>query len=243
MKRIRRPMPSVLLILVISITARAQEPPGNLLPGTAITSSQPSVIDGLTEVVAGENVLYVDTTGRYLVIGSIYDLAEDRDLSAERRAELKRARQGESVSLDQLPIDAGLTTGSGPKSLTVIMDPACGWCRRLWAESLRDLEGVTVHHLLPQASVQVIGILCASNPPEALARALEVAAITRKTPVPSAACRRQATQQIGRVAGFIEHADLHGTPVLIREDGAVHRGYLSRHALRAWLDGGDDHAR
>lgn len=246
MKRIRRAQPIALMMLVITVTARAEETPTDLLPGTAITSSRPSVIDGLTEIVAGENVLYVDTTGRYLVIGSIYDLAEDRDLSAERRAELERTRQDEGIAtripLDQLPIDAGLATGNGPKSLTVIMDPACGWCRRLWAESLRDLAGVTVRHLLPQPSEQAIGILCASNPPEALARALEVAAVTQKTPVPSADCRRQAAEQIGRVTRFIDDAGLHGTPVLIREDGAVHRGYLSRRALRAWLDGGDEHA-
>lgn len=236
----KRLYPMRLLLLLIAMTAHAEQPPANLLPGTAITSSRPSVIEGLTEIVAGENVLYVDATGRYLVIGSIYDLAEDKDLSALRRAEVKQSMLEESVAtdlqLDRLPLDAGLITGSGPKSLTVITDPACGWCRRLWAESLRDLKGVTVHHLLAQASEQTIGILCASNPPEALARALEVAVITHKTPVPTAACRREAAEKIARVVRFIERSELYGTPVLIREDGAVHRGYLSRRALRAWLE-------
>ena len=58
------------------------------MPGTTIKSTMPTVIEGLYEVIAGENVLYVDTTGRYLVIGSIYDLKEDKDLSAARRAQL-----------------------------------------------------------------------------------------------------------------------------------------------------------
>lgn len=246
MKHLRPQVAGALLLLVVAIHASGNEAAPDPLPSTAITSSRPSVVNGLTEIVAGENVLYVDTTGRYLVIGSIYDLQEDRDLSAERRAEVSQAQAEQSVAAgtlpDRLPIDAGVITGTGPQSLTVIMDPACGWCRRLWAESLRDLEGVTVRHLLPHASERAIGILCAGDPPQALARALEVTVTTSKTPVPSVACRRDAAEQIARVARFIEQTELHGTPVLIRGDGAVHRGYLGRAALLAWLDASDDDA-
>lgn len=234
---------TVLVLTAVIAPAQAEQlgPGSDSLRGTAITSSTPSVIDGLTEVVAGENVLYVDASGRYLVIGSIYDLHEDKDLTAERRAQVSQSRKRPNASeladrLDRLPDGAAVTTGSGDRRLTVVMDPHCGWCRRLWAESLSDLEGVQVRHLFTIASAEVVGILCARNPGEALSSALEVAATTTKTPVPTALCRRQATNEIARVATLLESAGLSGTPILIREDGEVHAGYLARADLLGWLD-------
>lgn len=236
---------SVLMLTMTTAVVSAEQPESGIsdsLRGTAITSSTPSVIDGLTEVVAGENVLYVDASGRYLVIGSIYDLHEDKDLTAERRAQVSQSRIGPSASklanrLDQLSDNAAVITGGGDRRLTVIMDPHCGWCRRLWAESLSDLEGVEVRHLFTIPSAEVVGILCAPDPGEALSTALEVSATTTKTPVPTARCRRQATEEIGRVAGLLESAGLSGTPILIRDDGDVHMGYLGRAALLSWLVG------
>ena len=32
------------------------------------------MVDGLCEVTAGSNLFYVDRTGRYLVIGRVYDM-------------------------------------------------------------------------------------------------------------------------------------------------------------------------
>ena len=234
---------SVLFLTMATAVAEQPEPGiSDSLRGTAITSSTPSVIDGLTEVVADENVLYVDASGRYLVIGSIYDLHEDKDLTAERRAQVRQSQKWPSASnltnrLDRLPDSAAITTGVGDRRLTVIMDPHCGWCRRLWAESLSDVEGVEVRHLFTIPSAEVVGILCAPHPGEALSRAFEVAATTTKTPVPTARCRRQASEAIGRVARFLESAGLSGTPILIRDDGDVHVGYLGRAALLSWLDG------
>lgn len=225
-----------------ALAENAAQTLADALPGTEISSTSASVIDGLYEVVAGENVLYVDQSGRYLVIGSIYDLHEDKDLSAERRAEVTQTKFTSGATtpatlLDQLPASSAVTTGAGDRVLTVIMDPHCGWCRRLWVESLSDLDGVQVNHLLLNPSPQVIGILCAKDPGKALGQALSVAATTSKTPVPSPRCRRQASAKIARAARFAEDIGLSGTPVLIRDDGAVHAGYLGRTALLSWLEG------
>jgi thiol:disulfide interchange protein DsbC len=240
----RRSVCKTVAILVLAVSAAEAgadtEAERVALPGTAITSRAPSVIDGLVEVVAGDNVLYVDEGGRYLVIGSIYDLHEDRDLSAERRAEVRRSRAGTARSpetlLEQLPNEATVITGAGDRLLTVIMDPDCGWCRRLWAESLRDLPGAKVRHVLPRASEQIVGILCASDPAAALRRALDIGTTTVKTPVPTVRCRREVSEKIAQAAQLVENRGLSGTPILIREDGAVHAGYLGRTALLRWLD-------
>lgn len=242
-----------LLVIVTSSVVQAENPPqtiANAMPGTDIRSTSTTVIDGLFEVVAGDNVLYVDTTGRYLVIGSIYDLQEDKDLSAERRSEVSKASRlavetsivstSITPSVQSLPLTSAITTGSGERSLTIITDPQCGWCRRLWLESLSRLEGITVNHLLLNTSAQSVGILCAPDPGKALGLAFEIGATTAKTPVPSARCRRQATMKIARVVEFAEHLRLLGTPILIRDDGEVHAGYLGRTALMDWLEGVSD---
>lgn len=215
------------------------------MPGTTIKSTMPTVIEGLYEVVAGENVLYVDNTGRYLVIGSIYDLKEDKDLSAARRAQVSQASaalgaEQHGVRLDAVPLEAAITVGTGDRSLTVITDPGCAWCRRLWLESLKSLSGVRVNHLLLSRTPEALGILCAKDPGAALGRAFEVSATTAKTPVPSARCQSEAQAKIARVARFAERIGVVGTPVLIRDDGVIHAGFLGRDALMDWLGGNTD---
>ncbi|HNP37383.1 MAG TPA: DsbC family protein [Woeseiaceae bacterium] len=215
------------------------------MPGTPIKSTLPTVIEGLYEVVAGDNVLYVDTTGRYLVIGSIYDLKEDKDLSASRRAQVSQASaepglEQQRIRLDAVPLEAAITVGTGDRSLTVITDPGCAWCRRLWLESLNSLSGVRVHHLLLSRTPESLGILCAKDPGAALGRAFEVSATTAKTPVPSARCQSEAQAKIARVARFAERIGAVGTPVLIRDDGVIHAGFLGRDALMDWLGGDTD---
>lgn len=238
-------------ILLLGFTAgavladEASESIAQAMPGTRISSTSPTVIDGLYEVVAGKNVLYVDKTGRYLVVGSIYDLKEDKDLSAERRDELGLSLSHEdhtptTTTADKLPVAAAITTGKGNRSLTVITDPQCGWCRRLWLESLSSLEGVTVKHLILNPSEQAVGILCAKDPAKALGRAFNVSATTAKTPVPSPSCRRQARDKLASVRRFAERVGMLGTPVLIREDGQIHAGYLGRSELLTWLGGTAD---
>ena len=248
MKKPSRNSRSTVMVLMLApamMVAQAEDGPksiANAMPGTDIRSISPTVIDGLFEVVAGKNVLYVDKTGRYLVIGSIYDLKEDKDLSAERRAEVTQTaiEPGASTSttaVESWPASAAITTGDGDRSLTVITDPQCGWCRRLWIESLGSLDGVRINHLLLNESAQAVGILCADDPAKALGQAFNIAATTVKTPVPSARCRRQAREKIARVVRFAEGLRLVGTPILIREDGAVHAGYLGRAELLTWLGG------
>ncbi|MEX2258972.1 MAG: DsbC family protein, partial [Woeseia sp.] len=160
--------PLLTLMLAMHMTAAHPEdaPPAiaNAMPGTNISSTSATVIDGLYEVIAGNNVLYIDESGRYLVIGSIYDLQEDVDLSAARRAQVKRtsALSGSKTpgtAPASLPLTAAITTGDGDRTLTIVTDPQCGWCRRLWLESLSSLDGVTIRHLLLHPSAQALGIL------------------------------------------------------------------------------------
>src|SRR3546814_5216917 len=58
------------------------------LPKTVIGSVDCATIGGLCEVVAGDNLFYVDAGARYLVIGRVYDM-ETRQRSEEHTSELQ----------------------------------------------------------------------------------------------------------------------------------------------------------
>ena len=52
-------------------------------PATPIHHVRETPISGLFEVVMGSNVVYADTSGRYLFFGHLWDAQTQKDLSAE----------------------------------------------------------------------------------------------------------------------------------------------------------------
>ncbi len=199
------------------------------MPGTTVSEVRAAPIPGLLEVVAGRNVFYTDADGRFLVIGSIYDLATAQDLTAQRKSEITR------IVWQQLPLDKAIRIGSGPRKLAVFLDPDCSWCRKLHAE-LRTLENVEVSVFLfpiealhPGAQEKSLRILCAANPVAALDHALHGEAVEK-----TKSCS-DAGPSIDTVMRFAQAHGIAGTPTLVAADGRVHSGYLAPEALRAWL--------
>ena len=58
------------------------------LPKTELTKVNCNKVEGLCEVTAGSNLFYVDHSGRYLVIGRVYDMETRQDLTATRLLEI-----------------------------------------------------------------------------------------------------------------------------------------------------------
>jgi thiol:disulfide interchange protein DsbC len=58
------------------------------LPRTDVSKVDCGVVDGLCEVTAGSNLFYVDRSGRYLMIGRVYDMETRQDLTATRLLEI-----------------------------------------------------------------------------------------------------------------------------------------------------------
>lgn len=199
------------------------------MPGTTVSEVRAAPLPGLMEVVAGRNVFYTDAGGRFLVIGSIYDLATAQDLTAQRKSEITR------IVWKQLPLDKAIRIGSGPRKLAVFLDPDCSWCRKLHAE-LHTLENVEVSVFLfpietlhPGAQEKSLRILCAANPVAALDRALRGEAIADTKHCTDAAPRIDALMRFAQAHGIA------GTPTLVAADGRVHSGYLAPEALKAWI--------
>jgi len=204
------------------------------LPNTNITAIQTSPIDGLIEIIAGKNVLYSDPTGRYLVVGSIYDMHTATDLTAERKAE--------SVTLDwaSLPLDTAVKYGgSGPQKLAVFFDPECGWCKKLHQQliSLKEIEIYAIMYpvegLNPTSKVKAANILCSTDP----LKALDTVMSGRQLPgVSNQSCLDQANTAVSKVEAFARKHDIYGTPTLVAPDGRVRSGFMDEVRLRAWLN-------
>ena len=204
------------------------------LPNTQITDIQVAPIDGLVEIIAGRNVLYADPTGRYLVVGNIYDMHTATDLTAERKA------QTSAVSWESLPINTSVKYGgSGTQRLAVFFDPECGWCKKLHQQflSLKDVEVYAIMYpvegLSPTSKNKAVNILCANNPLEALDSVMSGKALPN---VSDKTCLNNANTAISKVQVFARDNNIHGTPTLVAPDGRIRPGFMNEADLRQWLN-------
>ena len=216
--------------------AAAESAVRRALPGTTIESVRPSPIPGLVEVVAGANLLYADTTGRWLVIGHLYDLDTATDVTAERIA-----ATAPKLAWEDLPLDAAVRYGAGELELAVFSDPDCPWCRKLHPE-LRALDGVVVHEIMyplpalhPDAKAKAVAILCSGNPPEALDRVMRGEAAPADAE--HAGCAARSSAAVERAMAYGERVAVRGTPTLVAPDGRTLSGYVPAGKLEAWLRG------
>ncbi|WP_246027501.1 DsbC family protein [Novosphingobium umbonatum] len=235
------------------------------LPRTAVTKVDCSHVPGICEVQAGTNLFYIDPSARYLIVGRIYDMETHQDLTAARLLEINpdilvgaaataKAQEAESaglapshpqsasgaasaptqkVSLASLPangaIEWGASTPNAPR-VTVFSDFHCGYCRALH-QTLKTM-GVRV----TERPISILGtraisesVICAEDRAAAMERAYGDQDIEKR------ACDTSgldANEAFARGHGFT------GTPVLVREDGAVLLGFRPREFLESWLKGG-----
>ena len=107
-----------------------------------------SPVPGLYEVVIGKDVIYTDTSARYLIQGELVDLKSGSNLTEQRINELNL------IKWSDLPLADAIKTvrGDGSRQLAVFADPHCGYCKRL-EKTLADLNNATVYtFLIPMLS-------------------------------------------------------------------------------------------
>ena len=187
-----------------------------------VDAVRPSVLPGIWEVARGGEVLYVSGDGRYALSGEIYEVDSGRNLTEQRRTEVR------GVALRALS-DAD-TIIFGPKNahytVTVFTDIDCPYCRRMHSEIAEyNRLGVRVRYAFyprsgpgSEAWKKAEAVWCAPNRQEALTRAKAGGAVPPRA-CPGAPVAK--TYELGRELG------IRGTPGVFTERGDYLSGYLS----------------
>lgn len=203
-------------------------------PATQFTSVQRSPVAGIYEVVMGQNIAYVDESGRYFLIGRMLDMLEKTDITAATKE-----RVAQRIDWSTLPLRDAIKFGKGERRLAVFSDPDCPFCRQLEGE-LEKLEDVTVYvfpypiaSLHPSATRVAQSIWCAPNKAKAWRDYL-----LRKVSPPqiSAGCDISA---IPRNVALADQLSINATPTLIAGDGRMASGASKAEQILAWLDRGN----
>lgn len=157
---------------------------------------------GLYEIQVGSNLLYFAPEHELLFIGEIWT-PDGRSLTAERRAELDRAR------LTALDLSQSLTLpGTGTGDVVEFVDPDCPYCARLnsWFEARPDVSRhlffVPLDTLHPDAAKRAVHVLCSDSPREAL-NAIYTRAIPNADLIdcPAGRARLDAQREVARSIG------------------------------------------
>jgi thiol:disulfide interchange protein DsbC len=188
-------------------------------PATTISAVRESDVAGIYEVVMGRNVAYTDASGRYMIFGHLYDMREQKDLTADVLRDLNK------VDVAALPVADAIKSvrGNGERTLYVFSDPDCPYCKRLESE-LAKVDNVTVYTFLypldslhPDAKRKAEAIWCAKD----RAVAWETFMVSGKLPE-----RGKCDTPIERNLRLGGAMGINGTPTLIFPDGSMAAGAL-----------------
>ena len=191
----------------------------SLVPGAKIDSIAETPIANLYEVTIEGRVVYVTGEGRYLLQGSIFDIANRTDLTEASRAKV-RADALAAVKTGRI-----VFAPENPKyRLTVFTDIDCGFCRRMH-EHVEEYnrDGIAIEYLFfPRAGIgsesfqKAVSVYCSADQQKAMTDAKAGVSIDRKDCANPIAEQFNLSQQIG----------ITGTPAVITEDGTQLGGYM-----------------
>jgi thiol:disulfide interchange protein DsbC len=112
-------------------------------PDADLSAVSKTSYGGLYEIIIDGEVAYITADGKYLILGSVVDVTNKRNLTAARMAKIQE------VKWDSLPFSQAIkiVKGDGSRKLAVFSDPDCPYCRRFENE-LAKVENVTIYTFL-----------------------------------------------------------------------------------------------
>lgn len=179
-----------------------------------IDEVRPTPVPGLFEVRIGNDIVYTDATGQFLLQdASLIDLKSKRNLTQARINEIT------AIPFASLPLKDAIVwkRGKGERQVAVFADPNCGYCKRLEA-TLQKLDNVTVYTFLvpilgPDSQDKSRAIWCAKDNTNVWLDWM----LRNKLPAKHiGACDDAA---LARNTAFSKTHRITGTPALFFEDG------------------------
>ena len=202
----------------------------NLAPGAEVGKISASPIPGYREVPLEGKVIYVSDDGKYLIQGTLFDIAARESLTAASESVLRKDLLA-TVGPDR---KISFVAARPKHVITVFTDIDCGYCQRMH-EQIADYNnlGITVDYLFyPRGGIgsesfeKAVSVWCAPDRNRALTVAKAGLAL------PKGSCTNPVTMDydLGRRMG------LDGTPAIYNPDGTQLGGYLEPQAMLKRLD-------
>lgn len=210
--------------------ARARAAIRAINPKVDVDRVGPAPLPGFQEVIVGGQVVYVSDDGKYLMQGTLYDIAARKNLGEASMASVR------SKLLQTIPLsDRIVFAPTNPKyTVTVFTDVECGYCRKLHSQIADyNQRGIAVQYVaFPRMGLgsedfrKMVAVWCAADPKKALTDA------KNDRPVALRNCKNPVTMQFN----LGQRMGLTGTPMILTSDGTQLGGYLPPAELRAALD-------
>jgi thiol:disulfide interchange protein DsbC len=134
-------------------------------PGAHVLDVQPSAIPGVYELFMGDQIVYSDAAGDYLIVGSMVDTQTKENLTEAR------VNDHGKIDFSVLPLDRAIkiVKGNGSRKFAVFSDPDCPFCQQL-EQTLLSVTDITMYVFLfpiaslhPQAPAKAHSIWCAAD--------------------------------------------------------------------------------
>ncbi len=134
-------------------------------PGAHVVDVQPSAVPGLYEIFMGDQIIYADPTGDYILVGSLVDTQTKENLTEARLNDHGK------IDFSTLPLDKAIkiVKGNGSRTFAVFSDPDCPFCQEL-ERTLLKVNDITMYVFLfpiaslhPQAPAKAHAIWCAAD--------------------------------------------------------------------------------
>ncbi|MEY4752667.1 MAG: hypothetical protein RJA44_342 [Pseudomonadota bacterium] len=185
----------------------------------------------LWEIRIGNDVMYTDATGQYIIQGSVIETASKRNLTEERVDKLS------AIDFASLPLKDAIVwkNGNGKRKIAVFADPNCGYCKKL-EKDLVNVKDVTVYTF-------VIPILGGDSPDKSKSIwcAKDNTNVWRDwmvngTPPPRTMGQCDASA-IERNSALARKHKVNGTPAIVFEDGSRAPGAIPAAEIERRLNG------
>lgn len=204
------------------------------LGGVRVEGIERAPVPGLYEVhftsQEGPQILYTDENAEHILLGTLYDVRRDRNLTEERMRRLT------AIDFDALPLNLAVKVqrGNGRRVLAVFSDPYCPACRK-FEQELAQVDDVTVYYFMypvirPELIAHSKSVWCSPDRAKAW-----IALATRPTPqAPTAA--PDCPTPVSRVLELGHALGINSTPTLFFMTGERVRGGMRLAELVAQLD-------
>jgi len=205
-------------------------------PDIKIIEIRPAPVKGLWEIAVEskgqKGIVYIDSSKKYLVSGSIVDLKTKANLTQERSIELNK------VDVSLIPLDDALVMGekNASKKVIIFTDPECPYCGKLHqeikkiSEKRKDIafyiKMFPLTKLHPTAYEKSMAIVC-----EKSLQLLEDSFDRKSLPEPK--CK---TTEVDENIKLAEKLGIRGTPAIILPNGSIIPGYKDADSLISLID-------